>query len=116
MELKTRNGKLYLGSAYRLIVTGWMIGFGVVVGGMFLLIMLLTLLFGGTTTVNGEVVEGTGPLLAALGMGLIMVPVIIIAHAFMFGGIILLGLLIYRSRKPIRVVSDDDPRQVPDET
>jgi len=103
MQLKTIDGKLSLGSAYKLFVVGWVIG----IGGFFLaifLIIILTAFLGAPVTINGEIVEGhPDSVLAVLPM-LILVPVIVIFHAFMFGGLWLLGLVIYRLKSPITVI------------
>ena len=102
MQLKTSDGKLTLGSAYKLFVVGWIIG----IGGFFLAIfsiVILASLVGGSITFNGELVEGQPDILLTVLPMLIFLPVIVIFHAFMFGGLWLLGLVIYRLKSPITV-------------
>jgi hypothetical protein len=106
MQLRIRDGQLTLGSAYKLMVWGWILGMGTFMGGVFLLMVLLSLLTG-QMGVNGEMVQGTGPTLLALAPGLIMLPIIIVLHAFCIGGIILFGLWLYRTRNPLAVTFDE---------
>lgn len=106
MELRVKeNGQLSLGSAYRLIATGWVLG----VGGFFaimiipmLIIFLITLLAGQPVMVNGEMTTGWSALAPMLFI-LVMFPLIIVFHAVMFGGMIVLGLVAYRQFRPITV-------------
>lgn len=102
MQLKTVNGKLTLGSAYKLFVISWLVGWTslfVVFGG----IALLAMLVGGEATINGVVVEGAGPVAAEILPVLALIPVIIIFHAFMFSGLLLLGFVIYRFWRPVQI-------------
>ena len=102
MQLKTVNGKLTLGSAYKLFVVSWFVGWTsifVVIGG----IGLLAALVSGEAMINGEVVEVSGSGLAQFLPMLALLPVIIIFHAFAFSGFLLLGLVIYRIWRPVQV-------------
>ncbi|SDM43598.1 hypothetical protein [Maricaulis salignorans] len=102
MQLKSINGKLTLGSAYKLFVVSWYIGWTsifVIIGGIGLLAMLVS----GQATINGEVVEGAGPVAAQLLPMLALFPIIIIFHAFVFSGLLLLGLIIYRIWRPVQI-------------
>ena len=85
MRLITENGHLKLSSAYRLIVTAWIISFGCLVGLILVLSFLITLI-SGQTTVNGEIVYGRSEALLQMLPFFILFPVIITFHAFMFGG------------------------------
>ena len=106
MELKTKDGDLTLGSAYRLIVTAWVLSWGAFMGFVLLLLLLLTLLTG-EMTVNGELVEGRGAALASMLPMLVLFPVVIVMHAFMFGGFLIGGLWLYRLKRPLRVTNED---------
>lgn len=102
MQLKSINGKLTLGSAYKLFVISWIVGWGaifIIFGGIFLLAMLVS---GGAAT-DAVVVEGALPETAAALLSLIMLPVIIVFHAFAFSGFLLLGFVIYRLWRPVQV-------------
>ena len=102
MQLKSINGKLTLGSAYKLFVVSWFVGWTsifMVFAGIFAIASLIT----GQATINGEIVEGAGPVAAQLLPMLALIPVIIIFHAFMFSGLLLLGLVIYRIWRPVQI-------------
>ena len=105
MELQTKDGNLTLGSAYRLIVTAWIISWGVFVG-FIMLFLILTAALTGTMMINGEMVSGRGTILMDMLPILALFPMIIVLHAFMFGGFLVFGLWVYRLKKPIKVVSD----------
>ena len=106
MELKTKDGNLTLGSAYRLIVTAWIISWGAMMAFVLLLLFLAALLTG-EMMVNGEVVQGRGTALAAMLPMLVLFPVVIAMQAFMFGGFLLGGLWLYRLKRPLRVVAEE---------
>ena len=107
MKLKTKNDRLTLGSAYKLIVWGWVLSWGTFMG-LILLVILLTTLITGEMTVNGEIVSGRGSALVAMAPILIVFPVIITLQAFVFGGFMTLGLWIYRLRRPIEVIPEHE--------
>ena len=95
MQLRTVDGRLTLGSVYKIIVWGWLIGWGV----FFIPIMLLIVVGGtiaGQMSVNGEMVYGHGVVFMQMLPLLVLAPIIIVMHAFMFGGLITLGVWIYR--------------------
>lgn len=106
MELKTKDGNLTLRSAYRLIVTAWLLSWGAFMGFILLLLFLITLLTG-EMTVNGELVEGRGAALASILPMLVLFPVIIVMQAFMLGGLLTGGLWLYRLKRPLRVTSEE---------
>ena len=102
MQLKTVNGKLTLGSAYKLFVVSWFVGWTsifVVIGGIGLLAMLV----GGGTASDVLVTDGDLPPAAAALLSVVMIPVIIVFHAFVFSGLLLLGVVIYRLWRPVQV-------------
>jgi len=102
MKLSTHDGNLRLRSAFKLIFTGWLIGWG----GMFAffyLIFFLVALFGGTIDVNGEPMQGLPAVLGLLPF-LPFIAIIIFFHAVFFSGLTCLGLLVYRRFKPISVL------------
>lgn len=105
MQLRTVDGKLTLGSVYKLIVWGWLIGWSI----FFIPIMLLIVVGGtlaGQMSVNGEMVYGHGTVFMHMAPMLILAPLIIVMHAFMFGGLITLGVLIYRKWRPLTVTAE----------
>lgn len=105
MELKTREGHLKLGSAYRLLVTAWAISWGLLFTLTILMIILITLLTG-EMTIYGELVQGRATILMNMLPFFLLVPIIVLFHAFWFGGFLLFGLWVYRTRRPIRVVEE----------
>ncbi|GJL97959.1 MAG: hypothetical protein DHS20C06_17760 [Hyphobacterium sp.] len=106
MELRVKeNGQLSLGSAYKMIATGWMFGVGGFFAMMFIpmfIIFLIMALSGQPMSVNGEMTTGWAAFSPMLIM-LVMMPVVIAFHAVMFGGMIVLGLVAYRQFRPITV-------------
>ncbi len=107
MELKTKDGNLTLGSAYRLIVTAWIISWGAM-AGFILLLLFLTMLLTGEMTVNGVLVQGRSEALVLMLPILVILPVIIVMHAFMFGGLMLGGLWLYRLKRPLTVTMESE--------
>jgi len=105
MQLRTVNGELTLGSVYKLIVWGWLIGWGI----FFIPIMLLIVIgatIAGEMSVNGEMIYGHGLVLLHVLPFLVLIPIIIVMHAFMFGGLLTLGVSIYRRFRPLTVTAD----------
>ena len=112
MNLKIRDGQITLGSIFRLVAISWLC-FGLVVfGGLFALIFLAGAA-SGTMLVNGEMVEGRGAVVAAMGPMLILVPVIIGLQSAMFGGFVVAGAALYRLRKPLTVTMETTVRSEP---
>ncbi len=107
MKLKTKGGRLTLGSAYKLIVWGWVLSWGALFSLVLLLLIAITLLTG-EMNVNGEMVSGRLKVLSALVPMLMLFPVVVTLHAFMFGGFVTLGLWLYRLKRPIEVIPDHD--------
>ncbi len=91
MEIKAVDGKLSLGSLFGPVAVGYGIGAGVIFLPMFVL-MSLVFLFSPVVDQNGQAVSGAS---VALPM-LIMVPFILAMQGVMIGGLVLLGLAIYR--------------------
>ena len=54
--------------------------------------------------INGEIVSDRGEAFMQLLPFFVLFPVIITLHAFMFGGFLVLGLWLYRKKRPIRVI------------
>lgn len=105
MQLRTVDGKLTLGSVYKVIVWGWLIGWSVLMIPIMLLIVVGGTL-AGEMSVNGEMVHGRGVVFMHMLPLLVLMPIIIVMHAFMFGGLITLGVLIYRRFRPLTVVAE----------
>ena len=117
MQLKTVNGKLTLGSAYKLFVVSWFVGWTslfVIFGG----IALLAMLVGGGAASEVVVADGSLPPAAAALLSVVMIPIIIVFHAFAFSGFLLLGLVIYRIWRPVQVTDYQPPvkNEVPTNT
>ena len=101
MKLSVKDGNLRLRSAFKLIFFGWLFG----IGGFFVVILFLMTIIalaGGPITVNGETVSGSAALVQMLPM-MIFMPIIIVLQGAMFAGLMVLGLLVYRTFRPIRV-------------
>ena len=105
MKLRTVDGNLTLGSAYKLFVWSWILSWGFFMGAILVLLVLITLMTG-QMAVNGEIVEGRGAALAAMAPVVVAFPIIIVLHAFMFGGLLTFGTWLYRLRRPLTVVSE----------
>ncbi|MEQ1708077.1 MAG: hypothetical protein ABL864_07085 [Terricaulis sp.] len=101
MEIKAVDGKLSLGSLFGPVVVGYGVGAGVIFVPMFVLMSLLFLFSPGVVDQSGQIVSGAS---VALPM-LIMVPFILVMQGVMFGGLVLLGLAIYRKWGTLRVTS-----------
>jgi hypothetical protein len=107
MRLKTKGGQLTLGSAYKLIVWGWLLSWGVLFGVVLLMLITITLLTG-EMAVNGEIVSGRVRAFIAMAPIVLMFPIVITLHAFMFGGLLTMGLWLYRTKRPIEVIPEHD--------
>jgi len=105
MQLHTVDGKLTLGSVYKIVVWGWLIGWSV----FFIPIMLLIVVVGmltGEMSVNGEMVYGRDVVLMHMLPLFVLAPIVIAVQAFMFGGLITLGVRIYRRWRPLTVSAE----------
>ncbi len=103
MELRTKDGQLKPGGAFKLVATGYFLGAGVIFLPLFALVAVITLAAGVPPTVDGQPAEGGGGVLFAV-LTLIMVPVVLAMQAVMLGGMAVLGLWLYQMRRPIRIV------------
>lgn len=102
MQLRTVDGRLTLGSAFRLFFWGHLLGFS----SFFVPITLLIVVSGalaGKMSINGEVIYGVDAVLAHTLRLVAVLPMIIVGQALMFGGLAALGLLIYRLFRPLNV-------------
>jgi hypothetical protein len=107
MEIKAVDGKLSLGSLFGPIAVGYGIGAGVIFIPMFLLIGVLSLFAPAGVDQSGQTVSASAMFLPVI----IMVPFILAMQAMMIGGLIMLGLSIYRTWGTLRVTS---VRETPD--
>ncbi len=105
MEIKAVNGKLSLGSLFGPVAIGYGIGAGVFFIPMFLLMGALSFLPGVSDA--GLPVNGAMMILSMV----VMVPFIVVMQGVMFGGLVMLGLAIYRVWGTLRVTS---VRETPD--
>jgi hypothetical protein len=107
MEIKAVDGKLSLGSLFGPIAVGYGVGAGVIFIPMFLLVGLLSVFAPPGVDLSGQPVSAAAMMLPMV----IMVPFILAMQAVMFGGLVLLGLAIYRNWGTLRVTS---VRETPD--
>ena len=105
MQLRTVDGKLTLGSVYKIVVWGWAIGWGVIFIP-FILIFAIGATLSGKISWNGEMIYGSGEVFMHVLPFLLLPLVAIVFHAFTFGGLIALGVLIYRRFRPLPVVAE----------
>jgi hypothetical protein len=105
MQLRTVDGKLSLGSVYKIVVWGWLIGWSIFLIPIFFLIAIGTLI-SGQMSWNGETIYGRGAIFMRLLPFVFLPPIVIILHAFIFGGVITLGVLIYRRFRPLTVAAE----------
>ena len=105
MQLRTVDGKLTLGSVYKVIVWGWLIGWSVFMIPIFLLIVIGATI-SGQLSFNGEMIHGSGQVFMHLLPFVLLPPIIIVFHAFMFGGLITFGVWIYRHWRPLAVTAE----------
>lgn len=103
VKLNVIDGKLQLSSIYKLVITGWVLGWGVIMAPM-LILVFVGILFSGSIEMNGEMVSGVSAATVVLPMILIL-PFILVFHAIMFGALIVFGLWLYRKKRPIEVVT-----------
>lgn len=96
MDLRTTNGQLKPGGAFRLIATGYLVGAGAIFIPAFALAAIGTLLVRG------------GRHFAVSLASLAMAPIIIALQSVMFGGLVVFGLWLYCRRRSIRIVAQDD--------
>ncbi len=106
MELRTVGGRLKLGSAFRMVATGYLVGAGAIFVPLFGLVSVTLLATGAPAAMNGEVVEG-GARVVTILMPFVLLPLILAGQSLIFGGVIVLGLALYRTRRPIRVTAED---------
>lgn len=106
MEIRAVDGKLSLGSLFGPVAVGYGIGAGVIFMPMFL---LMGVMFSFVPVVDqvGQPVNGAIMILPMV----VMVPIILVMQGAMFGGLVMLGLAIYRKWGTLRVTS---VREVPD--
>ena len=107
MKLRTKSGRLTLGSAYKLIVWGWLMSWGAFILLVFSLLIAITLVTG-EMTVNGEIVTGRVQALTAIAPIIVIFPIVATLQAFIFGGFIAFGLWLYRLLRPIEVIPEQD--------
>lgn len=101
MQLETPDGNLTLGSAYKLVVCGFLVCFGALMIPIMVIITVGALLSGEIND-NGHIVRGIGPVFRVL-QPMFLIPIIVVMQAFIFGGIVTSGLWLYRHWRPLRV-------------
>jgi hypothetical protein len=101
MEIKAVDGKLSLASKFGPVAVGFAIGAGVIFVPMFLLMGLLYSFAPAGVDQNGQPFS---PAMMVFPM-VIIVPLIVAMQGVMIGGLVMLGLTIYRKWGNIRVTS-----------
>ena len=107
MEIKAVDGKLSVTSLFWPVAVGYGIGAGVFFVPMFLLAGLLVSFAPAGVDQNGQ---SFSPAIMVLPM-VIMVPFIVAMQGVMMGGLVMLGLAIYRKWGTLRVIA---VRETPD--
>ncbi|WP_421791327.1 hypothetical protein [Hyphobacterium sp.] len=101
MKITTRDGRLRLRSAFKLMFVGWAVftaGFFL----FFLLLMALLVALGAPLETGGEPLTGAEAAISILPL-LVMSPIFIVLNSFFSAGMAVLGLLVYRIFRPIQV-------------
>lgn len=101
MEIKVVDGKLSLASMFGPVAVGYAIGALVIFLPMFLLMALLFSFAPVGVDQNGQ---SLSPAITVLPM-VIMVPFIVAMQGVMMGGLVMLGLAIYRKWGSLRVTA-----------
>lgn len=115
MIIKSVNGQLSSTSFFKPVAIGYVLGAAV----FFLPMLLLMALIGVVTVVTGNTGGAeTGEVnpLPHLMLGFVMVPLILVMQSVMFGGMVVLGLSIYRLKRPIQVSNRIETTAPPSET
>lgn len=105
MKLRTRDGRLTLRSAFKLVFVACLCTFGALTGLVFVLLLLIGLITG-QMMVNGEMVQGRGVVLGAMAPFLIFAPIFIGLQAVMFSAFLTGGLFLYRLWRPLQVLPE----------
>lgn len=103
MQLKVRDGKLRLGSVYKLFIVAWTTTWIAFFGFVLFLTVIVTLITG-EMSINGEMVTGRGPALLAILPVAALFPVIVFLQSFIFGAFLTAGIWLYRLKRPIEVI------------
>ena len=98
MQLPMRRGAFRATSLFKFVFVGVLIGEGLIFGIPFAAILALGLMGGPIQT------SGFPP--SVLWMFPVILPLIILGHALMFGGMIVLGLAIYSRWGKLEVVEE----------
>ena len=109
MNLKVRDGQLTVGSVFKLVAISWACFGMIVIGGLFLLFFLLGVA-SGEMMVNDQVVEGRGAVFGAMLPMFILIPIIVLLQAFLFGGFVAAGAALYKLRRPLSVTAETTVR------
>ena len=106
MQLKVKDGKLSLGSVYKLFVVAWSTAWITTLGFVLSILVIITLITG-EMAVNGETVSGRGPALLAMAPMLILFPIVVFLKSFIFAAFLTGGVWLYRLKRPLVVISED---------
>lgn len=106
MQLKVKDGKLNLGSVYKLFVVAWSTTWITMFGFVLSILVIITLITG-EMYVNGETVYGRGSALLAMAPMLILFPIVVFLQSFIFAAFLTGGVWLYRLKRPLVVISED---------
>jgi hypothetical protein len=106
MQLNTIDGKLTLRSVYKLFFWGTLLSTSVLMGAG-LLILVVVMLTTGETRVNGETVLAGQFLMIIVPVVLIVMPIMSVAQAFLAGALFTFGVWLYRLRRPLIVIPEN---------
>ena len=102
MIIKSVDGQLGSTSFFKPVAIGFILGAAVFFVPMLLLMALMGIVTVATGDAGGPEAGGTSPL-SHIMLGFVMVPLILVMQSVMFGGLVVLGLSIYRIKRPILV-------------
>lgn len=97
MKLRVRNGTFEPAAIFKFIFVGVLLGEGIIFLPFFALIF-------GALALSGAPIQGNAPELVWLMP--IMLPMIILMHALMFGGMIALGLWLFSLRGRLEILDE----------
>ena len=97
MKLRVRNGQFEAVALFKFVFVGVLLGEGIIFIPFFLIIF-------GAMALSGAPIQGNAP--QVFWLLPIMVPLIVAMHALMFGGMIVLGLWLYRLRGKLEILEE----------
>ncbi len=108
MHLRSVDGKLTLGSVYRLCVVGWVVGWGLLFG-VFLVLFALIVVLAGAAGAFGHQTFGAAAILVQMIPLIIMIPITVVIQAFIAAGLLTFGVWLFQTRRPLLEIVPDSP-------